>query len=35
MNIAALSDTHGRHQDVKFDERQLAADMLIYGGDFT
>jgi len=35
MNITALSDTHGRHQDVKFDEKQLAADMLIYGGDFT
>lgn len=35
MNIVALSDTHGRHQEVKFDEKQLSADLLIYGGDFT
>jgi len=35
MTITALSDSHGRHQDIKFDEKQLAADMLIYGGDFT
>lgn len=35
MKIVALSDTHGKHQQVKFEEKHLNADMFVYAGDFT
>jgi len=35
LKITAIADTHTRHDRVRFDERHLASDILIHGGDYT
>lgn len=35
IKITAFADTHGNHNKVKFDEKHLSSDLLVFGGDFS